>query len=212
MKLTHKHHIVPEYMGGSDDPSNIIELTIEEHAEAHRKLYEQHGNWQDFIAWKALSGTIGKDEIIKIILSNAGKKGGKATKGLKRSKEIRQNHCSKYWTAISPHQQIFNFQNLNLFCEENDLQPQCMRNVAKGRASNHKGWKCYIQGEQVKFNHKPHGGGNIKQWILTDPEGNTIQVSNLKSFCNDNNLNYHCMFAVASQRTQQHKQWQCRPC
>jgi hypothetical protein len=43
-------------MGGSDERSNLIELTIEEHAEAHRKLYEEYHNWQDEIAWKALSG------------------------------------------------------------------------------------------------------------------------------------------------------------
>lgn len=51
-------------MGGSDDPSNIIELTVEEHAEAHRLLYEKYGRWQDQVAWKALSGMIGKEEII----------------------------------------------------------------------------------------------------------------------------------------------------
>lgn len=50
-------------MGGSDDPSNLIELTVEEHAEAHRLLWEKHGRWQDEIAWKALSGQISKSEI-----------------------------------------------------------------------------------------------------------------------------------------------------
>ena len=33
------HYIVPKHMGGTDDPDNIVELTVEEHAEAHRKLY-----------------------------------------------------------------------------------------------------------------------------------------------------------------------------
>jgi len=61
---THVHHIVPRYMGGTDDPSNLIELTVEEHAEAHRKLYEEYGNRQDYIAWKALSGCIGKEELL----------------------------------------------------------------------------------------------------------------------------------------------------
>jgi hypothetical protein len=54
-------------MGGNDDPTNIIELTVEEHAEEHRKLYEQHGKWQDFIAWKGLEGRIGKEEIERLI-------------------------------------------------------------------------------------------------------------------------------------------------
>jgi hypothetical protein len=62
MKNTHLHHIIPKHMGGTDDPSNLVELTVEEHAEAHRKLYEEHGSAYDFVAWKALSGQITSDE------------------------------------------------------------------------------------------------------------------------------------------------------
>ena len=71
--IYHKHHIIPKHMGGSDDPSNLIDLTVEEHAEAHRKLFEEHGRWQDEVAWKCLSGMIGQEEAIKQILSMAGK-------------------------------------------------------------------------------------------------------------------------------------------
>jgi hypothetical protein len=60
----HKHHIVPRHMGGTDDPSNIIELTIEEHAEAHRKLWEEHGCIEDKLAWKGLLGLISKQDIL----------------------------------------------------------------------------------------------------------------------------------------------------
>jgi len=52
-------------MGGSDDPSNLVELTIEEHAEAHRLLYEQHGHWQDKVAWRGLLGLIGHEDIMR---------------------------------------------------------------------------------------------------------------------------------------------------
>lgn len=41
--MKHIHHIIPKHMGGSDDPANLTELSVEEHAEAHRLLYEQHG-------------------------------------------------------------------------------------------------------------------------------------------------------------------------
>jgi len=64
--MKHKHHIIPRHMGGSDDPSNLIELTVEEHAEAHRKLWEQYGNIKDYCAWKGLEGTIGKNQSIHL--------------------------------------------------------------------------------------------------------------------------------------------------
>lgn len=51
-------------MGGTDDPSNLIELTVEEHALAHKKLYEQYGKKEDYLAWKGLEGEIGKEEIM----------------------------------------------------------------------------------------------------------------------------------------------------
>jgi predicted DNA-binding ArsR family transcriptional regulator len=51
-------------MGGTDDASNLVELSVTEHAEAHRKLYEEYGKKEDYIAWKAISGQIGKEEIL----------------------------------------------------------------------------------------------------------------------------------------------------
>lgn len=72
--MKHKHHIIPKHMGGTNDIENLIELTIEEHAERHRLLYEIYGKWQDYCAWKGLSNQIGKEEILKIIASECGKK------------------------------------------------------------------------------------------------------------------------------------------
>ena len=60
-------------MGGTDDPSNLIELTVEEHAEAHRKLWEQYGNIKDYCAWKGLEGTIGKEEIVRLLMDPTGR-------------------------------------------------------------------------------------------------------------------------------------------
>jgi len=73
MTIYHKHHIIPKHAGGTDDPSNIIQLTIEEHAEAHRQLYLKYGRWQDNLAWLGLSKNIGNDEIIKIKQIEGGK-------------------------------------------------------------------------------------------------------------------------------------------
>jgi hypothetical protein len=54
----HNHHIIPKHAGGTNDPENLVELTLEEHAEVHLKRFEKYGQWQDETAWKALSGQI----------------------------------------------------------------------------------------------------------------------------------------------------------
>ena len=39
-----KHHIVPRCMGGSNDPSNLVDLTAEEHFVAHQLLVKIYPN------------------------------------------------------------------------------------------------------------------------------------------------------------------------
>lgn len=72
MSIYHKHHIIPKHMGGTDDPSNIIIVTIEEHANAHKELWEKYGKKEDFIAWKCLSGKSEECEKERIELSKEG--------------------------------------------------------------------------------------------------------------------------------------------
>jgi hypothetical protein len=61
-------------MGGTDDPDNLIKLTVEEHAEAHRLLYEKYGNEFDKIAWLGLTKSITKQEAMRLAQSEGGKK------------------------------------------------------------------------------------------------------------------------------------------
>ena len=79
--MKHKHHIIPKHMGGTDDPSNLVELTVEEHAEAHRKLYEEHGHWQDYLAWKGLAGLITSDECKFIAMMEGSIRGSAISNG-----------------------------------------------------------------------------------------------------------------------------------
>lgn len=80
MTLKHKHHIIPKHAGGSDHPDNLVELTVSEHAEAHKVLYEKYNRWQDKIAWQTLSGQIGLDDAIQ-------EARGAANRGRKRTPE-----------------------------------------------------------------------------------------------------------------------------
>jgi hypothetical protein len=67
-------------MGGTDDPENLISLTTEEHAKAHQDLYEKYGKIEDYLAWKGLEGSLGKEEIIFNLMSENGKKVGNKMK------------------------------------------------------------------------------------------------------------------------------------
>lgn len=96
-------------MGGTDDPSNLIELSIEEHAEAHRKLYEEHGCWEDRVAYQALGGIIGKEEIISQVLSESGKRGGAKGKG-----RVAWNKGKK----LGPNEKLREYNKTRVYSEE----------------------------------------------------------------------------------------------
>jgi hypothetical protein len=71
--MKHKHHIIPKHMGGSNDPENLIELSIEEHA----RLIDyslRNMEKEDYWAWMGLSGQIGKEEILKEMNYHNGRK------------------------------------------------------------------------------------------------------------------------------------------
>jgi len=69
----HKHHLIPRYMGGTNDSSNIIEVSVEAHAQIHKVRWEAFGHWQDKAAWLALSGMLGKEAIISYAASEGAK-------------------------------------------------------------------------------------------------------------------------------------------
>lgn len=72
----HKHHLIPRHAGGTNDPSNIIKVNTALHSFLHKQLYEEHGRWQDKIAYECLSGRISKEEAIRQAQS-LGQKGKK---------------------------------------------------------------------------------------------------------------------------------------
>lgn len=52
-------------MGGTDDEDNLEYVTVEEHAERHRVLWETHGKQADFMAWQMLSGKTNESEAMR---------------------------------------------------------------------------------------------------------------------------------------------------
>ena len=75
--MLHRHHRVPRYAGGTDDPSNIVELTVIDHAIAHKVLYHFYKREEDLIAYRGLLGIAPRETIVQQALSMAGSRGGK---------------------------------------------------------------------------------------------------------------------------------------
>jgi len=169
MSIYHKHHIIPRHMGGTDDSSNLIELTIEEHAEAHRKLFEEYDRKEDYLAWMGLSGWMNKEQIIKEKLSLAGKIGGSKLKGKSKTESHKQSlresligykqteehkanvrnslsgansSLSSYYEFKDPAGNVYITKGLNDFCRKHNLSQGNMCGVAAGIRKQSKGWTC----------------------------------------------------------------------
>jgi hypothetical protein len=76
-------------MGGTDQPENIVEVTVTQHAMFHFCNYQLWGNEEDRIAWRGLSGLIAPDEAALEAMSLGGKKAGN------KSKENKTGVCGR---------------------------------------------------------------------------------------------------------------------
>ena len=76
--MKHKHHIIPKHFKSVCPVAEItIDLSIEQHANAHKELYEKYGKWEDWCAWQGLSKMLPREEVIKTMLKESASKGGK---------------------------------------------------------------------------------------------------------------------------------------
>lgn len=66
--IYHTHHIIPKHMGGTDDHSNLVILSIDEHAEAHRVLYEKYGKIEDLWAFQLLTYNLNYHDGMELLL------------------------------------------------------------------------------------------------------------------------------------------------
>ena len=122
--ITHIHHKVPKYRGGTDDPSNLIEVTVEQHAELHLALYLEDGRWEDWLAFNGLAGIIGHEECVKQAQSLAVSKAN-ATRVW--SDEMRANLSKGNKTR-----------GAKIYCSDLNKTWDCAKDAAEELGMNHK--------------------------------------------------------------------------
>lgn len=86
-----------------------------------------------------------KHSEISIVKMSQAKMGHTFSQEVKnKMSETRKGKRLKKFIITSPSSKIFNITGLKNFCDENKLSQSCMSNVASGRMSHHKGWKCKL--------------------------------------------------------------------
>ena len=167
MLIKHKHHIIPRHIGGTDDLQNIVELTIEEHAEAHRILFEQYGREEDRLAWLGLSGQIGKDEILWHL--------ARKQKGVKKP----EGHGAK----VSAFRKTFKYSE-----ESKRKISESKKGKKLTQEHKEKVIKSLTGRIQPETQKKKVAEKLSKTWKITNPNGETFIIENLRNFCKDNSL------------------------
>lgn len=97
--IYHNHHIIPKHAGGTDDPANLVKLTIPEHAEAHRVLWEIHGRIGDKLAWLLLSGQTTEGETLRRTLAKSPESRTKISR-FHKGKSLCVEHRAKISAAL----------------------------------------------------------------------------------------------------------------
>jgi hypothetical protein len=161
----HTHHIIPKHAGGTNEPSNLVRLTVTEHAEAHRLLYEQYGKVQDKTAWLMLSAQINKPagaftghthSAKSRLQMSAAQKGRPKTQAHKQ--KIRQanlghtvnNETREILAQAHRRKALMSYNgstpllinNIKAFCQEYNLSYASIKNLLNPKRNhwNHRGW------------------------------------------------------------------------
>jgi hypothetical protein len=165
--MRHKHHIVPKHRGGTDDPSNLVEITPTQHAMFHFCEWKLWGDYKDFCAYKMILGDVKNPEFrsartkaFSHILVRKAREAGvfdyemSRERGVKGNKSQRDKFegegrtiAEKSWILTKENGEKVEVTNLAKYCRENNLSNSHLCNVAKGNRKSHKG---YIKVERLE--------------------------------------------------------------
>jgi hypothetical protein len=168
-------------MGGSNDASNLVEVTVTQHAMFHFCNYQLWGNEEDRLAWLGLSKISTKEEYVSQLLSLARNKALDPKVKEKRKKKLQE---------IGHQQGEKNSQYGKMWIT--DGTERGSYRINKDEPIPEGFYKGRITPEKLKF-----------IYIITTPSGETLTVEYLSVFCKERNLCNSCLRRVlAGQRSQ----------
>ena len=109
----------------------------------------------------------------------------------------------KRWVVMSPSGEIFEPENLKKFCIDHGLADSAMVGVCNGKPKfrSHKGWTCPLfEKKSTDISHR-----------FVNPEGQEVEIANVKEFCKDNDLDSGEMYRVFNGQAKSHHKWTAVP-
>jgi hypothetical protein len=171
--IKHKHHIIPRHAGGSDDPSNLIEVTIEEHAKLHYDRYLEMGNLYDLGAYHLLNGQT--DESWKLMCSMGGQTQGKrnAESGHIQNIQSLQDHSTNGKKGAAVCKEL----GVNSFFDPELRKTACSNGGKKGGRTNAESGHCKLISVQYWENVRNGKVIRIKKsWYYNTSNNHSILI------------------------------------
>jgi hypothetical protein len=163
-------------MGGTDEPNNLVKLTIKQHAQSHKKLYEKYGRWEDKLAWQGLSGQLGpKEKILEEFYKQNGMNNHKHLHTSKVKEKARRRTIE-----------------VNTGRKLKSYHIEAIRKSRLGKG-------------QTDYQKKTVAEKLSEYFIITDPKGNTFEIKNLNKFARTTGLDQGNLTKVAQGKLHQHK-------
>lgn len=202
----HWHHIIPKHAGGTDDPSNLVYLTVEEHAEAHRVLWEQYQRPHDKLAWLMLSGKTTEAEAARIELAKftMTKRWEDPVQREAQSRRMKGNTIGvgRQWTPSSETKQRISDTQKERYANgaihnrrgvpHTEETKQKIRDSKCGKPLSPEHRQKISQGGmgRKQTEHQKHRAreANAKMWRVVTPEGVVLIITNLRQFCRAHHL------------------------
>lgn len=192
---TERHHIVPKCMGGSNNLSNIVKLTPEEHYVAHQLLIKIY----------PYNHSLKKAAWMMSVSSKNQKRNNKAYGWIKRSSRPSGSNNGMYGKTHEPDV----CKKLGKLASERFLGKTYVELYGIDRANQIKEEKSKQRKEYLKLN--PQTGSknpNAKTYQITDPTGCVYKITgNLVKFCKDNGLWIAKIIDVSKGRIPDYKGW-----